>query len=155
MNWTRSGTNRKWILHSCIFRGYAPWNRSRWYFGVFWPKKGKKGLEMGLKCLGLVWYGLACHSKSIQADVNWKKNPIASWSEFQDSSLPPRNQTFDFAILDTLKRVLGFSHDLGSLTGKAKPYHTKLRHFRPIFGPFWPFFGPKTPKYKRERFQGA
>ena len=38
---------------------------------------------------------------------------------------------------------------------KAKPYHTKPRHFRPVFRPFWPFFGQKTPKTNRKRFQGA
>ena len=38
--------------------------------------------------------------------------------------------------------------------GQAKPYHTKPSHFRSVFGPFWPFFGLKTPKNKRIWFQG-
>ena len=39
--------------------------------------------------------------------------------------------------------------------GQAKPYHTKPRHFRPIFRPFWPYNGLKTPKNQRDWFEGA
>ena len=36
-----------------------------------------------------------------------------------------------------------------------KPYQTKPRHFRPIYGPFWPIFGAKVPKTYRKGFQGV
>ena len=116
---------------------------------------GQKDLKMGLKRLGLVWFGLVW----LGCEPNWSeltpKILTASHSDFQSTSQTPKNKTFNFAILDNLKRVFGFSHDLGSLTGQAKPYHTKVRHFRPISRPFLPFFGQKTPKYHRERFNGA
>ena len=34
-------------------------NQIHLLFGTFGQKMGQKGLKMGLKCLGLVWYGLA------------------------------------------------------------------------------------------------
>ena len=34
-------------------------NQIHLLFGTFGLKMGQKGLEMGLKCPGLVWYGLA------------------------------------------------------------------------------------------------
>ena len=67
-----------------------------------------------------------------------KKNPNASCIKFQNSSLIPRNQTFNFAILDNLERVLGSAmtqdHKL------AKPNQTKPN--QDILGPFLGLFDP-------------
>ena len=38
---------------------------------------------------------------------------------------------------------------------QAIPYHTKPRHFRPIYRPFWPIFGAKVLKTHRKQFQGV
>ena len=94
----------------------------------------------------MVWLGQVVIV--VQYKLFWteKKIPNGSWSEFQNSSLTPRNQTFNFAIVNNLKRVFWFSHDPGSQTGLAKPNQTKPRHFRPIFRPFWPVFRAKIPK---------
>ena len=69
-----------------------------------------------------------------------------SCCEFQSSSKTPRNQTFNFAILDHLKRV--FTSAMTNYHNLAKPNHSKPRHFRPIFRHFWPIFLPKVPKSK-------
>ena len=74
-------------------------------FGTFALKMGQKGLEMGLKSPGLVWYGLVW----LGCDPKWsekkQENPTVSSSKFR---------SFHLAVLDNLKRVFGFSHDLGS-----------------------------------------
>ena len=43
----------------CRLREYAHSIWSQCFFGTFAQKMGQKGLKMGLKCPGLVWYGLA------------------------------------------------------------------------------------------------
>ena len=42
--------------------------------GTFDLKMGQKGLKMGLKCPGLVWYGLVCDPGLTQAGLNSEKN---------------------------------------------------------------------------------
>ena len=48
-------------------------NQIHLLFGTLAQKMGQKGLKMGLKCPGLVWYGLACDPGSTQAGLNSKK----------------------------------------------------------------------------------
>ena len=66
--------------------------------------------------------------------------------EFQKSSLATRNQTFNFAILDNLKRVLGsaMTHD----HKMTKPNQTKPNQgiLGPLLGLFDPFLGQKSQK---------
>ena len=51
---------------------YVSSNQIHLLFGTFGPKLGQKGLKMGLKCLGLVWYGLACDPRMIQTEFETK-----------------------------------------------------------------------------------
>ena len=45
-------------------------NQIHLLFGILAKKVGQKGVKMGLKCPGLVWYGLACDPGSTKAGLN-------------------------------------------------------------------------------------
>ena len=113
-NYPKGETNIFQLRTTHWFKVYVSSNQIHLLLGTFALKMGKKGLKIGLKCFGLVWYGLVWQS----CDPNWslknQKNPTASRSEFQSSSRTPINQTFHMAVLDNLKTVFGFSHDPGS-----------------------------------------
>ena len=59
LNCSKGGTNIFALRTPHWFRGYVSPNQIHLLFGTFGQKMGQKGLKMGLKCLGLVWYGLA------------------------------------------------------------------------------------------------
>ena len=59
LNWPKGGTNIFALRTPHWFRGYVSPNQIHLLFGTFGQKMGQKGLKIGLKCLGLVWYGLA------------------------------------------------------------------------------------------------
>ena len=143
LNYPKGETNIFQLRATHWFRGYVSPNWIHLLFGTFVLKMGHKGLKMGLKCFGLVWYSLVW----LSCDSNWSekklKNTAISCSEFQSSSITPKHQTFSLAILDKLKKDFGFSHEIGSQVCHTKPYHTKPRHFRPISRPFDPFLGQK------------
>ena len=100
---------------------------------------GQKDLKMGQKCLGLVWFGLVW----LCCEPNWSeltpKILTASCSDFQSSSQTPRNQTFNFAILDNLKKVLNSAmtqdHNL-AIPNHTIPNQDILGLFLGVFGPF-------------------
>ena len=58
-NWPKGETNIFTVGTPNWFRGYLSPNQIHLLFGTFGLKMGQKGLKMGLKCPGLVWYGLA------------------------------------------------------------------------------------------------
>ena len=100
---------------------------------IFAPKLGQKCLKMGLKCLGLVWYGVAwpCWVKTSSSQQK-KKFQLTNLG-VSNSSLTTKNQTFNFAILDNLKNTTVTKyHNL------AKPNHTKPN--QDILGPFLSIF---------------
>ena len=93
---------------------------------------------MGLKCLSLVWYGVAwpCWVKTSWSQQKKRSNLLIK--EFKNSSLTTKNQTFNFAILDNLKQNLYST--MTQYHNLAKPNYTKPNPG--ILGPFLGFFDP-------------
>ena len=91
LNWPKCETNIFQPRTTNRFRGYVSSNQIHPLFGTFAPKLGQNSLKMGLKCLGLVWYGLVW----LVCDINWselkRKILYASFKEFQISSQTPGN----------------------------------------------------------------
>ena len=148
MNSPGAQTTKVCSVHMCRLTGYAHSIWLRWFFGTFALKIGQKGLKMGIKCLGLVWFGWA-----------WPVCDTGSWlnPKLFSNWLKQQNWKFDFWELGTnfethYMRHLEFffSSEYLVLTqdhnySQAKLYHTKPKHFRPTFRPFWPIFRAKVP----------
>ena len=158
MNSPRAQTTKICSVHMCRLRGYAHSIWLRWFFGTFALKMGQKVLKVGLKCLGLVWFGWA-----------WSFCDHGSWLNPKLFSNCPKQQSWesDFWKLGRIFETqyimhLEFLFGLEKLIltqdhnySQAKPYHMKPRHFRPTFRPFWPIFRAKVPKYHRNQIEWA
>ena len=79
LNRPKGETNIFQLRTPHCFRGYVSSNQIHFLFGTLGPKMGQKGIKMGLKCLGLVWDGLA-----------WSGCDIGSWQHPRIFSIGPK-----------------------------------------------------------------
>ena len=144
-NCSKGGTKIFALRTPPWFRGCVSPNQIHLLFGTFGQKMGQKGLKIGLKCLGLVWYGLAwaaCDPGSwLSPKLCSKLSKIARLKVWL-LGLREESQNYLNEAVEIFFEFRPACVDPGS---QAKPYHTKPRNFRPIFGPFWPIFWPKGP----------
>ena len=141
-NYPKGGINIFQLRTTYWLWGYVSSNQTHLLFSNFalkmgdkWPKNGPKMSWFGMVGFGMAkfWFWIMAEPKKIAKLKVWF---LAFLEELWNS----------------LQKAVGFfccfSDQFGSQLSQTKPYHTKPKHFRPIFRPFWPIFRAKVPTSK-------